>query len=298
MGWQDHSVALAGPENAANSPRPHIEAYTASAQPSTSPGPTWQCPTGSFGALVFPESPPVNAAHALRSATELRKEKSRDAARSRRSQETEVLYQLAHTLPFARGVSAHLDKASIMRLTISYLRMHRLCAAGEWNQVGAGGEPLDACYLKALEGFVMVLTAEGDMAYLSENVSKHLGLSQLELIGHSIFDFIHPCDQEELQDALTPQQTLSRRKAEAPPTERCFSLRMKSTLTSRGRTLNLKAATWKVRGAQLEMGKDAGGARAAGAGCEHRKISKGAGVLASPGLGTLQGSLRSGLVGP
>ena len=50
---------------------------------------------------------------------------------------------------------------------------------GEWNQVGAGGEVLDACYLKALEGFVMVLTAEGDMAYLSENVSKHLGLSQV-----------------------------------------------------------------------------------------------------------------------
>ncbi|XP_053463608.1 hypoxia-inducible factor 3-alpha isoform X1 [Nycticebus coucang] len=177
-----------------------------------------------------------------RSSTELRKEKSRDAARSRRSQETEVLYQLAHTLPFARGVSAHLDKASIMRLTISYLRMHRLCTAGEWNQVG---EPLDACYLKALEGFVMVLTIEGDMAYLSENVSKHLGLSQLELIGHSIFDFIHPCDQEELQDALTPQQSLSKKKPEAP-TERCFSLRMKSTLTGRGRTLNLKAATWKV----------------------------------------------------
>lgn len=50
---------------------------------------------------------------------------------------------------------------------------------GEWSQVGAGLEPLDACYLKALEGFVMVLTAEGDMAYLSENVSKHLGLSQV-----------------------------------------------------------------------------------------------------------------------
>ena len=45
--------------------------------------------------------------------------------------------------------------------------------------MGTGGEQLDACYLKALEGFVMVLTAEGDMAYLSENVSKHLGLSQV-----------------------------------------------------------------------------------------------------------------------
>uniref|UniRef100_A0A452F788 Hypoxia-inducible factor 3-alpha n=1 Tax=Capra hircus TaxID=9925 RepID=A0A452F788_CAPHI len=206
----------------------------------------WQQPTClPHPTLSLPGAPPVNAGHARRSSTELRKEKSRDAARSRRSQETEVLYQLAHTLPFARGVSAHLDKASIMRLTISYLRMHRLCTAGEWNQLGAGGEPLDACYLKALEGFVMVLTAEGDMAYLSENVSKHLGLSQLELIGHNIFDFIHPCDQEELQDALTPRQSLSKKKPEAP-TGRCFSLRMKSTLSSRGRTLNLKAATWKV----------------------------------------------------
>lgn len=29
---------------------------------------------------------------------------------------------------------------------------------------------------------------------------------QLELIGHSVFDFIHPCDQEELQDVLSPRQ--------------------------------------------------------------------------------------------
>lgn len=43
----------------------------------------------------------------------------------------------------------------------------------------------------------------------------------------------------------SPSPGLSRKKPEAP-TERCFSLRMKSTLTSRGRTLNLKAATWKV----------------------------------------------------
>uniref|UniRef100_A0A452H017 Hypoxia-inducible factor 3-alpha n=1 Tax=Gopherus agassizii TaxID=38772 RepID=A0A452H017_9SAUR len=182
----------------------------------------------------------TEAAPVGRSTTELRKEKSRDAARCRRSKETEVFYQLAHTLPFARGVSAHLDKASIMRLTISYLRMHKLVTSEEWR-----GQPeqVDACYLKALDGFVMVLTEEGDMAYLSENVSKHLGLTQLELIGHSIFDFIHPCDQEELQDVLSPRQGFSKKEVK---TERSFSLRMKSTLTSRGRTVNLKSATWKV----------------------------------------------------
>ena len=42
-----------------------------------------------------------------------------------------------------------------------------------------------------------------------------------------------------------PSSGLSKKKPEAP-TGRCFSLRMKSTLSSRGRTLNLKAATWKV----------------------------------------------------
>ncbi|XP_031953679.1 hypoxia-inducible factor 3-alpha-like, partial [Corvus moneduloides] len=170
-----------------------------------------------------------------------RRERSRDAARCRRSREAEVFGQLALALPFARGVSAHLDKASIMRLTISYLRVHRLLAAGAW---AAAAEAVDGCYLQALSGFVMVLSEGGDMIYLSENVSRLLGLSQLELIGHSVFDFVHPCDHEELQDVLSPRQGGPRRRGER--SGRSFSLRMKSTLTGRGRCLNLKAASWKV----------------------------------------------------
>ncbi|OXB52220.1 UNVERIFIED_CONTAM: hypothetical protein H355_014612, partial [Colinus virginianus] len=116
------------------------------------------------------------------STPELRKERSRDAARCRRSRETEVFYQLAHTLPFARGVSAHLDKASIMRLTISYLRVHRLLAAGTW---AAAAEEVDVCYARALSGFLMVLSDGGDMIFLSENVSRLLGLGQVRVQGPS-----------------------------------------------------------------------------------------------------------------
>ncbi|XP_058684914.1 LOW QUALITY PROTEIN: hypoxia-inducible factor 3-alpha-like, partial [Poecile atricapillus] len=170
-----------------------------------------------------------------------RRERSRDAARCRRSREAEVFGQLALALPFARGVSAHLDKASIMRLTISYLRVQRLLAAGAW---AAAAEAVDGCYLQALSGFVMVLSRGGDMIYLSENVSRLLGLSQLELIGHSAFDFVHPCDHEELQDALGPRQGSLRLRGERSCLS--FSLRMKSTLSGRGRCLNLKAASWKV----------------------------------------------------
>ncbi|GAA6110468.1 endothelial PAS domain-containing protein 1b isoform X3 [Tachysurus ichikawai] len=65
-----------------------------------------------------------------RSTSERRKEKSRDAARSRRSKETEVFYELAHQLPLPHSISSHLDKASIMRLAISFLRTCKLFTSG------------------------------------------------------------------------------------------------------------------------------------------------------------------------
>ncbi|XP_064258219.1 LOW QUALITY PROTEIN: hypoxia-inducible factor 3-alpha-like [Passer domesticus] len=149
----------------------------------------------------------------------------------------------AGAAPSRRGVSAHLDKASIMRLTISYLRVQRLLAAGAW--AAAAAEAVDGCYLQALSGFVMVLSRAGDMIYLSENVSRLLGLSQLELIGHSVFDFVHPCDHEELQDVLSPRQGGPRRRGGALGPQ-FLALRMKSTLSGRGRCLNLKAALLEV----------------------------------------------------
>lgn len=38
---------------------------------------------------------------------------------------------------------------------------------------------LNGSYLKALDGFLMVLSEDGDMIYLSENISKCLGLAQV-----------------------------------------------------------------------------------------------------------------------
>uniref|UniRef100_A0A3P9BIF9 Hypoxia-inducible factor 1-alpha n=1 Tax=Maylandia zebra TaxID=106582 RepID=A0A3P9BIF9_9CICH len=176
-----------------------------------------------------------------RASSERRKEKSRDAARCRRGKESEVFYELAQQLPLPHSVSSSLDKASIMRLTISYLRMRKLLSIEEDAELDI---QLNSSYLKALEGFLMVLSEDGDMIYLSENVSKCLGLAQFDLTGHSVFDFTHPCDQEELREMLIHRP--GSKKSKEPNTERSFFLRMKCTLTSRGRTVNVKSATWKV----------------------------------------------------
>ncbi|XP_066172168.1 endothelial PAS domain-containing protein 1 isoform X4 [Sylvia atricapilla] len=204
------------------------------------------------------------------SSSERRKEKSRDAARCRRSKETEVFYELAHELPLPHNISSHLDKASIMRLAISFLRTHKLlssvCADNE-NELEAD-QQMDNLYLKALEGFIAVVTQDGDMIFLSENVNKYMGLTQVELTGHSIFDFTHPCDHEEIRENLSLKNVLRLsstncsaminaslmvsagpgfgKKSKEMSTERDFFMRMKCTVTNRGRTVNLKSATWKV----------------------------------------------------
>jgi len=54
---------------------------------------------------------------------EKRKERSRDAARCRRSRETDIFAELAAALPVAPEQAAHLDKASVMRLAIAYLKV-------------------------------------------------------------------------------------------------------------------------------------------------------------------------------
>uniref|UniRef100_A0A8C6NZI0 Hypoxia-inducible factor 1-alpha n=1 Tax=Nothobranchius furzeri TaxID=105023 RepID=A0A8C6NZI0_NOTFU len=188
------------------------------------------------------DPPPVSC----RVSSERRKEKSRDAARCRRGKESEVFYELAKQLPLPHSTSSSLDKASIMRLTISYLRMRNLLCSDKPMEEGETelDVQLNGSYLKALEGFLMVLSEDGDMIYLSENVSKCLGLAQFDLTGHSVFDFTHPCDQEELREMLLCRT--GSKKSKEPNNERNFFLRMKCTLTSRGRTVNVKSATWKV----------------------------------------------------
>ncbi|XP_071352045.1 hypoxia inducible factor 1 subunit alpha, like isoform X2 [Trachinotus anak] len=148
-----------------------------------------------------------------------------------------------------------------MRVTLSFLRMHHLLGSGE-NQKEKSDEedeeeveeeeeeededPMDTFYPQALAGFIMVMTEEGDMIYLTENISRHIGITQLELLGQSVYDFVHPCDQEELRDLLAPRPGSSKKPQTDQQSERNFFLRMKSTLTSRGRTVNIKSATWKV----------------------------------------------------
>ena len=79
---------------------------------------------------------------------ELRKEKSRDAARSRRGKENHEYYELAKMLPLPGAITSQLDKASIIRLTIAYLRLRDFAAQGDpvWSKETSQQQRLKSKY--------------------------------------------------------------------------------------------------------------------------------------------------------
>lgn len=59
------------------------------------------------------------------------KEKSKNAARTRREKENAEFLELAKLLPLPALITSNLDKASVIRLTTSYLKMRHVFPDGK-----------------------------------------------------------------------------------------------------------------------------------------------------------------------
>ncbi|XP_062342208.1 single-minded homolog 2 [Osmerus eperlanus] len=170
------------------------------------------------------------------------KEKSKNAAKTRREKENGEFYELAKLLPLPSAITSQLDKASIIRLTTSYLKMRAVFPDGlgeAWGQpsrlspLDSMAKELGSHLLQTLDGFVFVVASDGKIMYISETASVHLGLSQVELTGNSIFEYIHPSDHDEMTAVLSAHQPVPHHFLQEYEMERSFFLRMKCVLAKR-----------------------------------------------------------------
>uniref|UniRef100_A0A3B3ZE80 SIM bHLH transcription factor 1b n=1 Tax=Periophthalmus magnuspinnatus TaxID=409849 RepID=A0A3B3ZE80_9GOBI len=171
------------------------------------------------------------------------KEKSKNAARTRREKENSEFYELAKLLPLPSAITSQLDKASIIRLTTSYLKMRSVFPEGlgeSWGHVSRTSldgvsQELGSHLLQVttLDGFIFVVAPDGKIMYISETASVHLGLSQVELTGNSIYEYIHPADHDEITAVLTAHQPYHSHFVQEYEMERSFFLRMKCVLAKR-----------------------------------------------------------------
>ncbi|EAT36063.1 AAEL011825-PB [Aedes aegypti] len=131
---------------------------------------------------------------------------------------------LASLLPFEQNILSKLDRLSILRLSVSYLRtksyfqvvMHK---SKEENGIGNSVHPHDSyrtreigsfetgpldgeMFLQALNGFIIILTCEGEVFFATHTIESYLGFHQSDIVHQSVYELVHSEDREELQRQL------------------------------------------------------------------------------------------------
>nr|XP_020637099.1 aryl hydrocarbon receptor [Pogona vitticeps] len=131
------------------------------------------------------------------------------------------LDRLAGLLPFPQDVIAKLDKLSVLRLSVSYLRAKSFfdvalksssSTKADRNGIQDGsrttkpGENMQLLegelLLQALNGFVLVITSDALIFYVSSTIQDYLGFQQSDIIHQSVFELIHTEDRPEFQRQL------------------------------------------------------------------------------------------------
>ncbi|XP_061402873.1 mucin-5AC [Musca vetustissima] len=134
---------------------------------------------------------------------------------------------LASLLPFEQNILSKLDRLSILRLSVSYLRtksyfqvvMHKEKEENGGNSVlphihahdGYRTRELGAfehglldgdMFLQALNGFLMILTCDGEVFFATHSIESYLGFHQSDIVHQSVYELVHSEDREELQRQL------------------------------------------------------------------------------------------------
>uniref|UniRef100_A0A673INF4 Neuronal PAS domain-containing protein 4-like n=1 Tax=Sinocyclocheilus rhinocerous TaxID=307959 RepID=A0A673INF4_9TELE len=160
---------------------------------------------------------------------------TKGASKARRDHINGEIRNMRALLPISAEDQERLSYLHSMSLICTYVRKSvllkgkddrtraDLCSAGSELQDAAGASPLWESFLQALPGFIVALTRDGKLVYVSENVSEYLGLSMVDVLqGDTFYDMMDSRDAEAVKVVLRDSNVVCL-------SERSFVCRMHSS---------------------------------------------------------------------
>ncbi|XP_075619592.1 circadian clock protein PASD1 isoform X1 [Balearica regulorum gibbericeps] len=140
------------------------------------------------------------------------KRASRNKSEKKRRDQFNVLIKELCTMLQGHGYPLKMDKSTILQRTIDFLQKQKEITAQteaceirqDWKPSFLSNEEFTQLMLEALDGFLIALTTDGIIIYVSDSVSSLLGHLPSDLVDQNILNFLPEREQSEVYKLLSP----------------------------------------------------------------------------------------------